>query len=586
MKTSQFFALLMAVFFCQMTFANTIYLEYDAACMDRYEYRYQGVQSSLGHIVYHVRLNDREKVILEVGVESKMDYESRPSNVKKCRDISLNERVVREINRGDLQVFIVKRNAKGYNVSPVGIASYAQISPKGIGFSAIDNIFAYEYTQPANGANLAKRDSDSKVFFNGKLSHTCPKKYLFTKTKQKAGKNYAELTIIPEIGVVQEKTGFNQTDAENNVMELVSVNGIPFENYLSDYCRSQNSTSSSRFFSNRSGSIDTRPGSGTRPGSITGLEGGRPNTTSTTTLPGTTVTTVPGNGTTTSGSTSSFNCPVYKDIDRGIYIDQTTGQAANLSCGGNEYRNGYMVTANGTVTTTRPPNTTTNPVVVVDTRPSTPVNVNPGPSTNFTYCKELSSSGVHVVQPNETLYGISRRYGISVNDLRSYNNLRNTDLIKPCTKLRTGRSVSNPPANEILVAKDGENYMHVVRPGETIYQLATSYGFTVDKFKAINGLNSNIISVGQKLRITDCNCPAPGESSARAVSSNVPTAFESTEGRLIVNNNEKRQVHIVKDNETIYSIAKEYQISVARLRQLNNLEVNEVIIPYQRLYMN
>ena len=582
MKTSHLFLTLLCAFFLQSLSANTIYLEYDPACMDRYEYRYKGVKTSLGHIVYHVRLNDREKVVLEVGVESKMDYEKRPANVKRCKDFSLNERVVREINRGDLQVFIVKRNASGYNVSPVGIASYGQINPNGIGVSAVDNIFAYQYTQPANGANLAKRDSEAKIFFNGLLSHTCPKKYLFTKTKQKAGKNYAELTIIPEIGIIEEKTGFNQTDAANNVMELVAVNGVPIENYLRQYCR--NGAGKGNFYSNRAGNVSTRPNSGGN--SITGLEGGssgKPNNGKTTTVPGTTVTTVP--NTVTSGSTTSFNCPVYKDLDRNIYIDKNTGQPANLSCGGNTYRNGYMegrpTTTGTTVVTTTVPTTTTSP--------STPVTVEPGPSNPYSYCKKVSSQGVHIVQPRETLYGISRLYGLTVNELRNLNGLDRRAVIKPCMELRTtSRPITTAPREEVLVSKDGTNYTHTVQPGETIYQLASRYGFTVDKFKAINGLNSNIISVGQQLRISDCNCPTPEEGGNTSLASNtdLPDSFEATEGRLIVNNTQKRQVHIVKEDETIYSIAKAYNISVAKLRQLNNLEVNELIIPFQRLYLN
>ena len=109
MKTSKIFTLLIGICLLQFSYGNTIYLEYDQSCMDRYEYRYNGSSSNSGHIVYHLRLNEREKVVLEVGIESKIDYENRPNGIKRCHDISLNERMVREINNGDLQVFIVKK---------------------------------------------------------------------------------------------------------------------------------------------------------------------------------------------------------------------------------------------------------------------------------------------------------------------------------------------------------------------------------------------------------------------------------------------------------------------------------------------
>ncbi len=601
MKTSHFLSLLLSLCFVQVSLANTIYLEYDPACMDRYEYRYQGVKSGFSHSVYHLRLNDREKIILEVGVESKMDYESRPLNTKKCSSISLNERTVRDINNGDLQLFIVKRHSKGFNVSPVGIATYAQISDRGVGYSSIDNIFAYDYNQPANGANIAKRDSEAKVFFNGILSHTCPKKYLFTKTKQRAGRNYSEMTIIPEIGVVEEKTGFNQTDAANNVLELVSVNNVPIESYMNQFCRAKSRPgSANRFFSNRRGNVKTTPStsSGGKSNSLATLEGGSKSNGKT--LPGTTITEVPdeitATNTTTSVSTSSFNCPVYKDLDRQLYIDKNTGQPANLECGGNTYRNGRMVDSGGTVVTTPP--TTPDPT------PSTPGATKGNTSgTNPSGCPEVSTYGFHVVQPNETLYGISRLYGVKVSDLRGWNDLRSTDLIHPCMKLQT-RSDASPTVttvsnsntgfnDENLSAKDGSVYMHTVKPGETIFQLAKQYGYTVEKFKEINGLESNMISVGQKLRTSDCNCPADGNNSAPApdattavASTDIPLAYEANEGRIVTTDSQKRKIHIVQESETIYNIAKKYDISVAKLRQLNNLEVNEVIIPFQRLYVN
>ena len=583
MKVSKLFILILSTFMCQSIFANTIYLEYDPACMDRYEYQYKGVNSGFSHIVYHLRLNNMEKVILEVGIESKIDYETKPNNVRRCKDVSLNERMVREINNGDLQVFIVKKSGTGYNVSPVGISTYAQISSRGIGYSSIDNIFAYDFSQPANGANLAKKGSEAKIFYNGTLSHACPKKYLFTKTKSRAGKNYTELTIIPGIGVIQEKTGFNQTDAESNVLDLVTINGTPLNNYVSSYCNINNNGVVSTFYSNRRGSVEN-PAFNTTDTGIANSGNGRPTVT---TRPNTTTT--PTN--TTTSTTSVSDCPVYKDLDRNLYIDRSTGQPANGYCGGNNYQNGFMIGEPGVVTTTTSP-VVTNPPVVETTTNTNVVDVTPGPST-YIYCKEVSTYGTHIVQPNETLYGIARQYGLSVNQLKSFNGLR-INVISPCQKLFT-RPANEVPASggDILVAKDGQNYVHIVKRGETLYQLANKYGYTLDKFKAINGLTSNTLNVGQKLRISDCNCPS-GEtiptsaSTVVTVARDVPTNYGATQGsRLIADTSpQKRQLHIVKENETIYSIAKAYGLSVDRIRALNNLEINEVIIPFQRLYVN
>lgn len=575
MKASKIFSILAGLCLFNVSFGNTIYLEYDQSCMDRYEYRYKGVDVGTSHIVYHLRQNNYEKVVLEVGIESKIDYEVKPNDVKSCRDISLNERMVRDVNNGDIQLFIVKKSGKGYNVSPVGIATYAQITPQGFAFVSLDNMFSYQYNQPANGADLAKKDSEAKVFYNGTLSHNCPRKYLFTKTKSKAGRNYTEYTIIPEIGILEEKTGFNQTDAANNVLELIAINGLPIESYLKDYCQGKdlNYVYSGTFYSNRSGTASPIPNRGTN---IADLERGKNSQPA-----GPDKTKDSGNATSTTSTVSdaaaSFNCPVYKDIDKGIYIDKNTGQPATLTCGGNTYRNGKMVNAplGGDLD---------------DITETNAVTVSPGPSTNANdYCLEKSSTGIHVVQPSETLYGIAQLYNMSLEEIRAFNRLKD-DRIFPCMKIYTKSKVPANATDELVAKEVPEFLIHVVAPGETIFQIAKKYGYTVEKFKEINGLESNKINVGQKLRISNCNCPTPADVKSEAFTAaenDIPESFENTsEKRLIVDNNQKRKIHIVQEDETIYTIAKQHNLSAAKLRELNNLEVNEVIIPYQRLYIN
>jgi membrane-bound lytic murein transglycosylase D len=50
-------------------------------------------------------------------------------------------------------------------------------------------------------------------------------------------------------------------------------------------------------------------------------------------------------------------------------------------------------------------------------------------------------------------------------------------------------------------AKPGETLTHIVRNGDNLFQIAKAYGTTVEKIKADNGLVSDIIAVGQKLII-------------------------------------------------------------------------------------
>lgn len=563
MKFTKFMLLLFGIGCFSAINAKTIFLEYDPACMDRYEYRYNG--TGYGHIAYHIKTSDREKVILEIGIEKKVNQRVRPTTTVNCNEVSLNERVVRQINDGETQIFIIRRVGNQYNVSPVGIATYTQISNSFIGFVSVDYKFVYNYSQrSADLKNIASKNSESDVFYTGKLSNDCPRKLSFKKTKKRAGKNYSSIIMIPEIGIIEESTGFNKNDAENNRLILHSINNVPLERYVNTYCtdKGYNYPHASTFYSEGGRYTNTSPSDPND--RVWDLENNGGNTT-----------TNSGNPTNDPYVGTSL-CTIYKDLDRGIYIDRATGRPANGECGGNSYRDGYMVT--GTTVVTGPSAPT------VDSSPSTPSTSTPTPSTDvirYGACDDFSRDGYHIVQKNETLYGIARLYGLKVNQIKSWNGLSH-NLIKPCTKLyvRPQGTLANNNTGNVGNDTFTSKGNHVVKRGETIYQLAKLYGYTPDRFRQMNNLPNDVLYVGQRLRTSDCNCPNPN---------NIPASAESTGKRLVADSYDTapttRSVHIVKEDETIYSIARKYNINVEKLRSINNLEENEIIIPYQRLYV-
>ena len=403
------------------------YLGYDANCMDRYEYHYTSNPTGNAHVTYHIIVNDREKIVLEVGIESRIN-QARPNNVKSCADFSINERMVRKINNGEVQLFIVKKSGAGYNVSEVGLSAYSQISPASISFSAMDGRYSYNYSQPANGTNLATASSNSSVYFEGLVSHDCPKRYQFNKKLKGGGENFVSSTLIPEIGVLEEKRGFNATDAENKVLKLTSINGMPIESYLNTFCRNVDLDFYSGKFYHKSKADFTTTSDNDFVENNTG------NTTVVTTTPST------GTYTTNQPTYTTSDCQVYKDVDRGLYVMFGSGAVANLTCGGNTYRNGQLVGApiSSSVTsrpTYQPPSTivTTTPPqsTIVTTTPSRETFAPPSftPPTpepirqSSEVCNETSTYGYHVVQRHETLYRISKQYGITVNQLRLWNGL-------------------------------------------------------------------------------------------------------------------------------------------------------------------
>jgi membrane-bound lytic murein transglycosylase D len=99
----------------------------------------------------------------------------------------------------------------------------------------------------------------------------------------------------------------------------------------------------------------------------------------------------------------------------------------------------------------------------------------------------------HLVQHGETLYSISRMYGLTVDELVSINQLAGTEL-KPGVELRVLRSENTPPSV-------GEDIVHEVQLSETLYSVARRYGVTVKELMESNDKTDFSVALGEKLKI-------------------------------------------------------------------------------------
>lgn len=90
----------------------------------------------------------------------------------------------------------------------------------------------------------------------------------------------------------------------------------------------------------------------------------------------------------------------------------------------------------------------------------------------------------HKVVSGDTLFSLAKKYGLTVNELKSINNLT-SDMIK---------------VGQILKLTQ---FTHTVVSGDTLFSLAKKNNTTVDKLKSLNGLKSDTIKVGQVLRLPE-----------------------------------------------------------------------------------
>jgi membrane-bound lytic murein transglycosylase D len=108
----------------------------------------------------------------------------------------------------------------------------------------------------------------------------------------------------------------------------------------------------------------------------------------------------------------------------------------------------------------------------------------------------------YTVRPGDNLGAIARRYRTSVDAIKRLNSL-GSNLIRIGQVLRVPSrgGVETPPASAAAAAAAGETVTYTVRSGDTLFQIAQSFKTTVDKIKAVNGLASDILYVGQKLTV-------------------------------------------------------------------------------------
>ena len=183
----------------------------------------------------------------------------------------------------------------------------------------------------------------------------------------------------------------------------------------------------------------------------------------------------------------------------------------------------------------------------------------------------------YTVEPKDGLYAISRKFGVSQADLHACNKGLESGLT-------IGQIILVPVVGP--VAKDnpaGSFVTHEVLPKQTLYSLSRQYGVSVDELIANNPESKSGLTVGMLLKIP-VKTPQVTKQTVKAP---VPTPPVVTKPAPKVEKEEKaeapKRTHVVQRKETLYSISRQYDISVEELTRANNITSikvgQELIIP-------
>lgn len=149
---------------------------------------------------------------------------------------------------------------------------------------------------------------------------------------------------------------------------------------------------------------------------------------------------------------------------------------------------------------------------------------------------------IYTVKSGDTLYKIANQYGVSVNDIIEFNQL-------PSTSLSINQQILIPSTSNDQ--NQNNNFKYTVRPGDSLWKIANEYGITVDQLISANNLTNTTLQIGDQLII-------PGRTEEPEIPISPPPSSNVIE-------------YVVQSGDSLYSIAKKYGVTARELQEYNNL---------------
>lgn len=162
------------------------------------------------------------------------------------------------------------------------------------------------------------------------------------------------------------------------------------------------------------------------------------------------------------------------------------------------------------------------------------------------------------VKKGDNLSEISEKFGVSVNQIKKWNNISSNNIAAGKT-LKIYNSTSNPSYGDNTTKNSSNVNYYKIKSGDSIGSIAEKYGVKVSDIRNWNNISGNKILAGSTLKIySDANVnDIPNETTNKNVKTN-------------------QQSYIVKSGDSLYSIAAKNNTTVAKLKSINNLTSNNI----------
>ena len=195
---------------------------------------------------------------------------------------------------------------------------------------------------------------------------------------------------------------------------------------------------------------------------------------------------------------------------------------------------------------------------------------------------------IYVVRKGESLGKVATKYHVTTKELMAWNNMKKPNVLIG-QKLRVNAPGKITVDESVAAKKEPENSRqavqqkqtisnakyHVVKKGEFLNKIATSYGVSTDDIVAWNSLETNNLIVGQKLRVNQ-----PDTGTNKTVAQETPAKSKASQADRDL----KLVYYTVKSGDTLSSIAQHYDgITIDQLKEWNKISGKSVLQVGQKI---
>lgn len=139
---------------------------------------------------------------------------------------------------------------------------------------------------------------------------------------------------------------------------------------------------------------------------------------------------------------------------------------------------------------------------------------------------------IYTIKKGDNLYNIAKNYNITLEELINFNE-------QGTTFLKIGEQLLIPKKN------NSDDITYIVKPGDTLYNIAKRFNVSVDSLKEKNNLVNNLLKISEE---------------------------------IIIPGTKNYQAYVVRSNDTLESIADEFNTTIENLKRINNLSTNDISV--------